>query len=193
LSDPNEESPDPLPLKAPQTIRLVRNEQGDLMVTPTNLSDAPFQPFEFPCLPMSLHCWLTGLGAEFRGRHDRCLAALLVLHCQTQRWVSPVIPAQTCGREGSAWTLDLGDQTLAENHRVAGSFQMRQARDLLEAVETVPQIDGLHIVQTLQGQKSFAYCFLHADGETGILPADKALADDWAEALAEAAPRMTLE
>jgi hypothetical protein len=186
---------DPNHLERPGLIRLARSESGGLLVTSPDAAGptAPFPSFPFPRLPLSLHCWLTGLGAEFRRRHGRCVAALLVLDCLEARWVPPVLPSQTCGQEGSAWTLDLGGQTLPTHHHIGGSFQMRAATDVMEAAETVPQFDGLHIVQTLQEHASMAYCFLHSQGETAVLPAEEALEDDWAAALAQAAPRMSLE
>jgi hypothetical protein len=186
---------DPNRFERPGLIRLQRSERGDLLVNSPDVADPPtaFPSFPFPRLPLSLHCWLTGLGAEFRRRHGRCVAALLVLDCHEARWVSPVLPSQTCGQEGSAWTLDLGGQTLLSGHRIGGSFQMRAAGDVMEAAETVPRFDGLHIVQTLQEHTSMAYCFLHSQGEIAVLPAEEALEDDWAAALAQAAPRMSLE
>jgi hypothetical protein len=186
---------DPNRFERPGLIRLQRNERGDLLVTSADATGqmAAFPTFPFPGLPLSLHCWLTGLGSEFRRRHGRCVAALLVLDCAEARWVSPVLPSQTCGQEGSAWTLDLGGQTLMSGHRIGGSFQMRAASDVMEAAETVPQFDGLHIVQTLQEHASMAYCFLHSQGEIAVLPAEEALEDDWAAALAQAALRMSLE
>ena len=183
------------PSRSPRSrlIHLARNDLGELLATPVDLSAPSFPPLEFPRLPLSLHCWLTGLGAEFRRRHDRCLATLLVLDYRMGFWVQPVIPSQSCGEEGSAWTLDWGHQVLPPDHRIAGSFQMRVARDLNEAMETVPQFDGLHIVQTLQGQQSIAYCFLHIDGETSVLPVDQAMEDDWAIALDHAIEWMTFD
>lgn len=179
----------------PELIRLVRNAQGELLVTPADSAQpsVSFDPFILPRIPLSLHCWLTGFGNEFRRRHDRCVAALFVLDCRSHGWITPVIPSQTCGRDGAAWTLDLGGHRLPSHHRIGGSFQMRVARDVMEAIETVPDFDGFHIVQTLVAQKSMAYCFLHASGETGVLPAEEAMEDDWAKALAEALWRMTLE
>lgn len=173
-------------------IRLQQNANNELLVTPSD-SSPPFEPFMLPSIPLSMHCWLTGLGNEFRKRHNRCIAALLVLHCKQQRWVSPVIPSQTCSPEGSAWTLDLGPERLPPDHRIAGSFQIRMARDLMEAVDTVPEFDGYHIVQSHFNGRSVAYCFLHYGGETGVLPVQQAMEDDWAMALAEAMPRMLLE
>lgn len=70
---------------------------------------------------------------------------------------------------------------------------MRQAADLIDAYQTVPSIDGLHIVQTLSRNQTFACCFRHASGETAVLPAEEALEDDWAMALAEASARMIIE
>lgn len=189
--DPSDASDPSHPSRA-RLIRLARGDRDELLVTPFDPS-VPFVRFEFPRLPLSLHCWLTGLGSEFRRRRGRCLAALLVLDCRGGRWVQPVVPAQSCGADGSAWTLDCGDQELSPDDRIAGSFQMRVARDLTEAMATVPPFDGLHIVQTLQGQRSFAYCFLHAEGEIAILPVEGAMEDDWAIALDEAAAWMTFE
>jgi hypothetical protein len=177
----------------PRLIRLDRNQQGDLIVLPAETTTSVFLPFIFPRFPLSLHCWLTGLGAEFRRRHDRCLAALLVLDCNDQRWIPPLIPCQTCGGDGAAWTLELGEQSLATHHRIGGSFQMRQAADLMDAAQTVPSFDGLHVVQTLKEQQTTAYCFLYSDGEAGVLPAEQAFVDDWAEALSEAAGRMSID
>jgi hypothetical protein len=90
------------------------------------------------------------------------------------------------------WTLDVGAPGLQPGQYFGGSFQLRVARDVLEAIETVPQLDGLHIVQTIKGHLSIAYCFIHADGETAALPVEMVLEDDWATALADATPRMTL-
>lgn len=191
---PHEPS-DPLPTRPP-LIHLDRDRNGQLIVLPapaTGSARPPFRPFALPRLPLSLHCWMTGLGAEFQRRYEgRCVAMLLVLDCRDGRWVRPVIPAQTCGREGSAWTMDLGDEPLGPDQHVGGSFQVRQARDVVDATATVPLFDGLHVVETLRGRETMAYLFHRASDETICVPADDAMVDDWAEAMAEAAPRMTL-
>src|SRR4051812_29103773 len=109
-----------------------------------------FEPFALPPIPLSMHCWLAGLGAEFRRRHRRCIAALLVLDCAQRRWLPPVLPSQACREEGASWTLDVGDVgPLPPNRRFAGSFQMRVGRDMTDAVSGVPQLDGVHVVQTV--------------------------------------------
>ena len=193
----NEEQDKPRRAKVcwPPLIQLQREGQGELIVAGVDGDGPilPFIPFRFPALPLSLHCWLTGLGGEFRRRHDRCLVALLVLHYGDERWVRPIIPAQICGADGAAWTLDLGEQVLGSHHCIGGSFQVRTAVDVMDAVQTVPQLDGLHIVQTLRGQVSMAYCFLHAEGQTSVLSLEQAMEDDWAAAFAAAAARMTFE
>lgn len=195
-------SQDKAPRPRPPLIRLVRDQGGNLVVTPAEPEEAlptpspppPFQPFRFPRLPLSLHCWLTGLGAEFQRRHARCLAALLILHHREARWVRPVLPAQVCGERGASWTLDLGEHRPAAHHCIGGSFQVRTAiDDVFEAAETVPPLDGLHVVQNLKGQTSMAYCFLRAEGVTSVLPAGEAMEDDWDTILAAAGSRMTLE
>jgi hypothetical protein len=180
-------------------IRLVRHGEGALLVTALagERADPGFSPFPLPPLPLSQHCWLTGLGAEFLGRHERCLAALLVLDCVERRWVRPVLPAQTCGRDGTCWTLDLGDDgPLPVPRRVAGSFQVRAATDVMDAASSVPHLDGLHIVQAAQAARdgqAVVYCFLHFDGETAVALPESVFADDWEHALREAADRMTFD
>jgi hypothetical protein len=192
LSDPLHPPPDPPPIRLP-TIRLAPTEAGIPNVLPADPTDVPFAPFPLPRLPLSLHCWLTGLTAEFRRRHGRCLAALLMLDCRAGHWAQPVLPAQTCGADGAAWTLDPGGERVPAHHRVGGSFQMRRAADLIDACQTLPALDGLHIVQTLGGNRTLAYCFRHAGGESTVLTPEEALEDDWALALAEAAGRMIIE
>src|SRR4051812_30993528 len=159
-------------------VRLDLQDDGTLLVTsPRIASDpAPFRPFTFPLLPLSLHCWLAGLGAEFLGRHQRCLAALLVLDCADRRWVRPLLPAQACGPDGACWTLDLGDDgPLSPGRRVAGSFQVRAAADVMDAASSVPHLDGLHVVQAAKAARdgeSVVYCFLHFAGETKVVTPD---------------------
>lgn len=183
-------------------VRLIHDEQNRLIVAaPSAVTGRPdpgptFDPFPLPPLPLSLHCWLTGLAAEFHRRHRRCLAALLLLDCEQRRWVQPLVPAQACGRDGAAWTLDPGNAPRPHVHRrVAGSFQTRDADDLFDAAGSVPQLDGLHLVQALMGKApiSVVFMFLHAEGETNIVAPDNVMHDDWDEALIEAAGRMTID
>jgi hypothetical protein len=180
-------------------IRLLRGDDGRLVVAPPQAEAARagplrFAPFPLPPLPLSLHSWATALGAEFHRRHQRCLAALLMLDCQTRRWVRPLVPAQACGRDGACWTLDLGDTAVPPaRQRVAGSFQTRAACDLFDAAATVPRLDGLHIVQAGGGANWTVYAFLHNEGETSVVPPDDMLVDDWDQALLDAADRLNFD
>lgn len=192
-------------------VRLVRDGQRRAIVraaTDTGQGDpdagddaaSAFDPFPLPPLPLSQHCWLTGFAAEFRRRHQRCVAALLILDCRSRRWVRPLVPAQACGRDGACWTLNLGTGPRPpRGGRVAGSFQTRLARGLFEAAATVPPLDGLHVVQAggggegRGGEDWSVYTFLRLGGQTSVVPPDDLMVDDWDQALAKASGRMRFE
>lgn len=141
-SDPRADPVPPVGL-----IRLVRNRTNTVHVVPPKRlkprTPPAFPTFRLPRLPLSLHCWMTGLSGEFLARHHRCLAALLVLDCQQQRWLPPVLPAQACGSDGASWTLDLGtDAPWPVHRRIGGSFQARRGVDVIDAAGCVPQFDA---------------------------------------------------
>jgi hypothetical protein len=181
----------------PPLIHLALEDPGRFVVTPLAADHERFASFQLPRLPLSLHCWLAGLGAEFLRRHQRCLAALLVLDCHERRWLRPIIPAQACAADGACWTLDLGDEgPLSPGRRIGGSFQVRLAGGVMDAATSVPPYDGLHMVQTAEpardGESAIQY-FLHRAGQTSVVHAEDVTADDWDQALREASSRMTFD
>jgi hypothetical protein len=208
LSDSPDETAGPPALPAGRPLPVVRLLLPDghdrPLVAPPDAPDGPaassdpadaFDPFPLPPLPLSQHCWQTGLAAEFGRRHRRCLAALLVLDCRRRRWARPLLPAQACGRDGACWTLDPGGDARRPppGYRVGGSFQACRAGDLFEAAAAVPPLDGLHVVQADTGRGWAAFAFLRAGGQTTVVPHEHATADDWDQALAEAAGWMTFD
>ena len=190
-------SPDNSIQNRPPLIRLARAKDRLVRVTRPKVrqpGDRPFTPFQMPLFPLSQHRWLGGLGLEFFKRQHRYLAVLLTLDCEGQRWCRPVIPAQTCGKMGSCWTLDLGKSyPLPPGKRVAGSFQVCRAASIMEAVDAVPILDGLHIVQAMSDDEVNPYFFLRAENHTGVGIPEEIIANDWDLALQEASGRMSFE
>jgi hypothetical protein len=184
----SQSSPSSRPL--PPTISLRVDEQQRVLVLPGERATA-FKPFPLPSINLSMHLWLASFAVQFMNGHGRCIAALLLLDTGVQRWLPPVVPRQTCDRDGSAWSLDFGDETtLANTTCVGGSFQTRRFKDANEASGCVPRLDGLHIVR--QPTTSGAACFfLRYDGQSHIVPPDDLLRDDYEAALTKAASRMT--
>ncbi|HEY2585629.1 MAG TPA: hypothetical protein VGI81_07690 [Tepidisphaeraceae bacterium] len=69
--DPLHPPPDPPPIRLP-TIRLAHTEAGIPNVLPADPGDCSFDSFPLPRLPLSLHCWLTGLTASSAAEAAGC-------------------------------------------------------------------------------------------------------------------------
>jgi hypothetical protein len=152
-----------------------------------------FFPFALPAFPLSQSAWLAGLVEDFYKRHDRGLAALLILDTQNQQWVPPILPTQRANAGGASFRLLQQDvDHLIPSCRVAGSFQLSVAPTLDEAYSQVPAFDGLH---RIYGRKTSAHCecywFLRVQGQAQQVLPESVLIDDWREYLQFYRSRLT--
>jgi hypothetical protein len=154
--------------------------------------DHAFTPFTLPFFPVSQSAWLTCLADLFYARHQRMIASFLVLNLSSQEWTMPLLPTQQCRIDGVSFSLHANDLTiLPSTCRVGGSFQMAHAPMPADAIPLVPPFDGLHIVYSLDSQRT-KHCFLRAKGAlTPVLP-ESVIIDDWRRYLFEYRERITL-
>jgi hypothetical protein len=166
-------------------IKLERRQDGAFLVSCVGICD-PFvpQPFPMPALALSNALWLNSFANTLWGRRGRCVALWLILDCRSQRWSPPIIPRQSCGRDGAAWRLDPIDfEDLPSLCRPSGSFQSRLARGPEEAASSVPPLDGLHLVQCVGSNDWELYAFLRAEGLTRYVGREDVIVDDWQQAI----------
>ena len=176
-------------------VRLVENGSNWLAVPPRSPApgEKPFHPFVLPRIPESMLHWLT-LGAQRVWRqHERCLAALLLVSTSTGRWTLR-LPRQHCGPYAACWTTLADDLPgLSADMRLAGSYQSRVVAPGDDAADTVPRVDGVHLVQGVRpaGPPWPLWTFVRVAriGARDVRP-DRVVANDWAEAVDEAMPRL---
>lgn len=149
-----------------------------------------FPPFQLPLPPRQRLDWLVVAGHRFWNRHQRGMVALLLINCHTRHW-NIAWPSQKCSKDAARWS-----QTAARSPgssamvRIGGTFRVIAPEAC--PPEHVPPQAGLHFVL-----RPFLPCPLSAfvRDNTGLKGADvhRLLADDWAEAVDAAMPRLRLD
>lgn len=161
-------------------VALSAPEDPTVSPHPTDSPSCSFSPFPFPFFPLSQSCWLTGLAEMFRQRHQRCLAALLVLQLESQQWTTPLLPTQRCSKDGASFRLLPSDYSeLAPTCRVAGSFQSARFAGVSDLRALVPPFDGLHLVHCWSGSGFSKSYFLRIAGTLHDVLPEQVMFDDW--------------
>jgi hypothetical protein len=175
-------------------VRLLGRKEQWLVVAPrTDPAAHAFHPFVLPRPPESLVSWLVTGGERVWRRRQRCLAALLV-STGSGRWTLR-LPRQRCGPDAACWTASADDLPgLPADLRLAGSYQTRVLGPGGPAADTVPQVDGLHLVQALDptAGRGPLWAFVRAERLTREVRPDRVIVNEFAEAIDEAAPRLRL-
>jgi hypothetical protein len=202
MSDPDNTpapgSPEPQPRALPQ-VRLVEDEHAVRVHLADGSVVAGFRPFGLPAVPQSLTDWTAIFCERFWADRRRCVAMVLMLDLKTRGWAM-ALPAQRCGRDAACWsTLRADFPQFPDTAVLCGTFQSRVLAAGEDPADAVPPVPGLHFVLSLPGtaemQPGRVYCFVRtgaAAGSTRLVPADDVILDDWAAALEQALPRLTM-
>lgn len=189
----------PPPARALPQVRLVEDEHAVTVHLAEGSVTAGFRPFGLPPIPQSLTDWLAIFSERFWAEQHRCVAAVLLLDIQSCGWAM-ALPAQRCGRDAACWsTLRSDFPQFPDTAVLCGTFQSRVLAEGEDPADAVPPIPGLHLVLSLPGtvevQPGRVYCFVRTDavaGSTRLVPAADVIFDDWAAALEQALPRLTM-
>lgn len=151
-----------------------------------------FHPFVLPRIPQSLLDWLTIGAARAWGRHQRCIATLLLIDCRTGRWTIR-LPWQRCGTHAACWNSRRdGIPGLSPNHRVSGTFQVLDVASGEDPLMLLPSADGVHLILhagTFWRIGSFYVC---AAGKAQLVRAEHVIVNDYQSACDTAMPRLRL-
>jgi hypothetical protein len=148
-----------------------------------------FAPFYLPLPPRQLVDWLVVAGQRFWNQRQRCMAALLLIDVRFHRWTLR-LPRQRCGSDAASWTNSAEDLVpLAPTLRLAGSFQTLAGPQFPE--DLVPSVAGFHFMLSLTARCPLR-AFVLQGGDLKSVEPSAVLANDWAEVLEEAMPRLHL-
>jgi hypothetical protein len=169
---------------------------GHWLVAPTAEigEGVSFPPFILPRVPQSRVAWLVACGDRVWQRRQRCLAALLLLGTRCGRWTLR-LPQQRCGPDAACWTASADNLSGPPSDlRLAGSYQTRVLAPGEQAIETVPALDGVHLVQVIEPARGTGplWVFVRSAGRVRDVRPDRVVGDDLAEAIDEAMPRLRL-
>lgn len=180
----------PSPLPPLENISLVEQDQKILV---TSSSVAPsFEPFELPLIQQS-HCqWMLQLCHNFQVRHQRCLALMLLLDCQTHQW-GVSIPCQRSSHDASCFWASRADfpEYPATVH-IAGSFQSRVLAEHESPEDAVPASEGMHLVMQMQQEQISLIGFLRIQEQIRPVLPSQVLYDDLMAALTRCTDRVQL-
>ena len=187
------------PSRALPQVRLVEDEHAVRVHLADGTVVAGFRPFGLPAIPQSLCDWCAIFCERFWAERKRCVAMVLMLDVRTRGWAM-ALPAQRCGRDAACWSTARADYPqFPETAVLCGTFQSRILAPGEDPADAVPPAAGLHFVLSLPGtaevQPGRVYCFVRTDaaaGSTRLVPAADVILDDWAAALEQALPRVTL-
>jgi hypothetical protein len=140
-----------------------------------------------------LASWLTIGGERVWRQRQRCFAALLLLHARRGVWTIR-IPRQHCGSDAACWSSLAADfDSLGEDWRLGGSFQVRALAVGDDIEDSVPAADGVHLIHAIHsdGHRD-ALTFVRA-GESLCRPrSGRIIGCDWRDAIESAMPRLRL-
>src|SRR4051794_1431908 len=198
-ADPPPPPPTPTSSRALPQVRLVEDGDAVCVQLAGGAVVAGFRPFGLPPVPQSLTDWTAIFCERFWAERRRCVAMVLMLDLKTRGWAM-ALPAQRCGRDAACWsTLRADFPQFPETAVLCGAFQSRVLAAGEDPADAVPPVAGLHFVLSLPGtaeaQPGRVYCFVRTDaaaGSTRLVPADDVILDDWATALEQALPRLTM-
>jgi hypothetical protein len=164
------------------------------MAHPPVDASAGFEPFSLPQISQSLTDWCAFTTMRFWHDHQRALALLLLLDLPSRQWAA-AIPAQHCSKHASCWSAAKADfPQFPPNSVLAGSYQSRILCSGEEPSDCPPPHDGLHFVQMLDShsQAQVIWSFIRAQNQTRSVDGSSVILDDWAAAIDQAMPRLTL-
>jgi hypothetical protein len=114
------------------------------------------------------------------------------LDSRTHDWIT-AIPAQRCSRDASCWSTRKEDvDGLPSNQLLAGSFQCRVLSPGDELADSVPHLDGVHMVLQLTPEHNALAVFLRMGGIVQAALVDRVFVDDWENMLRRVKSRLTL-
>jgi len=155
-------------------------------VVPQTLTDPPaFESFVLPPFPLSQDAWLSELGALFHRKYHRCLALHLMLDCQNQRWVEPIIATQRCGLTSPIWSVLERDLIhLPPSTHIGGSFQTGLANSIDEVKSRIPPYDGIHCFFKIEHHHFTKFWLIRVIDQLDVIAPEFIVFNDWLQLIA---------
>lgn len=180
----------PSPLPPLENIALIEKDQKTLVTSAS--ADTSFEPFELPLIQQSQCQWMMQLCHNFNVRHQRCLALMLLMDCQTHQW-GCCIPPQRASHDASCfWASRAELPEYPPSVRIAGSFQSRVLADQESPADAVPASEGLHLVLQIQQDPISLIGFLRIQELVKPVLPSQVIFDDLMAALARCTDRVQL-